>query len=212
MCRQDNYNLLLTCQCVPTRKTAMAKSKSFSYVASCIWNKVPCHFSSTSILPASRKRLKHHLVSSAFPSISSPFTEITPPPIWRVPAKRLRLGDSLQNSRLHTGKRVNFVLLPYLLSQVPLDGLSFPYSPKLLMVWMKKILFKLLHLGSLCEKRVNINLKNMFRVRFSIKKNTRSCQQPWKIIIKSENKSENFCNMQSNLISSCESKYTIDFI
>ena len=32
--------------CVPTRKTTMAKSKSFSSVASYFWNKLPCHLSS----------------------------------------------------------------------------------------------------------------------------------------------------------------------
>ena len=32
--------------CVPTRKTEMAKSKSFSSVASSVWNKLPGHLSS----------------------------------------------------------------------------------------------------------------------------------------------------------------------
>ena len=63
--------------CVPSRKTAMARSKSFSSVASDIWNKLPCHLSSISALPAFRKRLKHHLFSSAFPGIPSPSTDIT---------------------------------------------------------------------------------------------------------------------------------------
>ena len=31
--------------CVPSRKTMMAKSKSFSSVASYLWNKLPCHLS-----------------------------------------------------------------------------------------------------------------------------------------------------------------------
>ena len=47
--------------CVPTRKTGMAKSKSFSSVASSVWNKLPGHLSSISTLLAFRKRLKHHL-------------------------------------------------------------------------------------------------------------------------------------------------------
>ena len=47
--------------CVPARKTAMAKSRSFSSVASDFWNKLPCHLSSISALPAFRKRLRHHL-------------------------------------------------------------------------------------------------------------------------------------------------------
>ena len=46
----------------------MAKSKSFSSVASSVWNELPGHLSSISTLPAFRKRLKHHLFLSAFPS------------------------------------------------------------------------------------------------------------------------------------------------
>ena len=46
--------------CVPNRKTGMAKSKSFSSVASSVWNKTG-HLSFISTLPAFRKRLKHHL-------------------------------------------------------------------------------------------------------------------------------------------------------
>ena len=63
--------------CVSNRKTGMAKSKSFSSVASSIWNKLPGHLSSISTLPASRKRLEHHLFSSAFPGNPSPSTGIT---------------------------------------------------------------------------------------------------------------------------------------
>ena len=62
--------------CVPSRKTTMARSKSFSFVASHLWNKLPCHLSSTSPLPAFRKRLKHHLFSSAFPGNPSPSNDI----------------------------------------------------------------------------------------------------------------------------------------
>ena len=58
-------------------KTAMARSKSFSSVASDTWNRLPCHLSSISALPAFRNRLKHHLFSTAFPGISSPSTDIT---------------------------------------------------------------------------------------------------------------------------------------
>ena len=63
--------------CIPSQKTAMARSKSFSSVASDTWNKLPCHLFLISALPAFRKRLKHHLFSSAFPGISSPSTDIT---------------------------------------------------------------------------------------------------------------------------------------
>ena len=62
---------------IPSRKTAMARSKSFSSVASDTWNKLPCHLLSIYALPAFRKRLKHHLFSSAFPGIFSPSTDIT---------------------------------------------------------------------------------------------------------------------------------------
>ena len=52
--------------CVPNWKTGMAKSKSFSSVASSVWNKLPGHLSSISTLPAFRKRLKHHLFLMPF--------------------------------------------------------------------------------------------------------------------------------------------------
>ena len=50
------------------------KVQSFSSVASDTWNRLLCHLSSISALPAFRKRLKHHLFSSAFSGISSPST------------------------------------------------------------------------------------------------------------------------------------------
>ena len=62
--------------CIPSRKTAMARSKSFSSVASDTWNGLPSHLSSISALPAFRKRLMHHLFSTAFPGISTPSTGI----------------------------------------------------------------------------------------------------------------------------------------
>ena len=61
---------------VPNRKTRMAKSKSFSSVGSCVWNKLTGHLSSISTLPAFRKRLKHRFLR-AFPGNSSPSTGIT---------------------------------------------------------------------------------------------------------------------------------------
>ena len=54
----------------------MAKSKSFSSVASYIWNKLTRHLSSIFVHSASRKTLEHHLFSSAFPGISSTSTDI----------------------------------------------------------------------------------------------------------------------------------------
>ena len=52
--------------CVPTRKTAIVKSKSFLAVASYILNKLSCHLSSVSTLPAFRKRFKHYLFRVPF--------------------------------------------------------------------------------------------------------------------------------------------------
>ena len=46
--------------CVPLCKTSMATSRSFSTVASTIWNTLPGHFSSIPTLPAFRRGLKHH--------------------------------------------------------------------------------------------------------------------------------------------------------
>ena len=51
--------------CVPSRKTTIAASKSFSSVASNIWNTLPNHLSSIPTLPAFRKALKHHLFPGA---------------------------------------------------------------------------------------------------------------------------------------------------
>ena len=67
--------------CVPSKKTAMAGTKSFSSAASNLWNKLPRHLSSISTLPAFRKGLKHHFFVSAFPGISSRSTVIT---LWDV--------------------------------------------------------------------------------------------------------------------------------
>ena len=53
------------------RNTAMA------FVASYNWNKLPCHLSSISTLPAFRKWLEHHLVSNAYLVITSPSSNIT---------------------------------------------------------------------------------------------------------------------------------------
>ena len=64
--------------CTPARKTAMAKSKSFSSAASDIWNKLPGHLSSIPALPAFRKGLKHHLFLKAYPSISSSSRDSSP--------------------------------------------------------------------------------------------------------------------------------------
>ena len=46
--------------CVPPRKTTMANSKSFSSVASNIWNALPSHLSSIPTLPAFGRASKHH--------------------------------------------------------------------------------------------------------------------------------------------------------
>ena len=56
---------------VPPRKTAMASSKSFSSVASNLWNALPNHLSSIPTLPAFRRALKHHLFLLAYPDSSA---------------------------------------------------------------------------------------------------------------------------------------------
>ena len=53
--------------CVPPRKTTIAASKSFSSVASNIWNSLPNHLPSIPALPAFRRALKHHLFLLAYP-------------------------------------------------------------------------------------------------------------------------------------------------
>ena len=69
---------------VPLRKTSMVSSKSFSSVASNMWNKLPGHLSSVATLPAFRKYLKHHLFLQAYngsitPNTSAVFTSNTMP-------------------------------------------------------------------------------------------------------------------------------------
>ena len=54
-------------KCVPPRKTTMAASKSFSSVASGIWNALPNHLSSVPTLPVFRRAPKHHLFLLAYP-------------------------------------------------------------------------------------------------------------------------------------------------
>ena len=76
--------------CIPTRKTEMAKSKSFSSVASSVWNKLPGHLSSISTLPAFRKKLKHHLFRSAFPG--NPSTIHWHHVLWCQPIHRCDSG------------------------------------------------------------------------------------------------------------------------
>ena len=64
--------------CVPPRKTTMATSKSFSSVASSIWNALPNHLSSIPFLLAFRKALKHHLFLLAYPDSSAKSGKIRP--------------------------------------------------------------------------------------------------------------------------------------
>ena len=64
--------------CVPPRKTTMAASKSFSSVASCIWNALPNHLSSIPTLPAFRRALKHHLFLLAYPDSSAKSGTVKP--------------------------------------------------------------------------------------------------------------------------------------
>ena len=59
---------------VPLRKTSMVFSKSFSSVASNIWNKLPGHLSSAPTLLAFRKHLKYHLFLQAYNGSITPAT------------------------------------------------------------------------------------------------------------------------------------------
>ena len=118
--------------CIPTRKTAMARSKSFSSVASKIWNGYHVIFHPFPLFLLSGKRLKHHLFLSTFPSISSPSTDITLCDVttstnvnhirWTLPVATQQTCSSWapticldfhQNTRRHTGACVNVVLLTY---------------------------------------------------------------------------------------------------
>ena len=53
--------------CIPSRKTAMARSKSFSSVASDTWNRLPCHLSSISALPAFQEETQASSFFNCFP-------------------------------------------------------------------------------------------------------------------------------------------------
>ena len=64
--------------CVPTCKTTMAASKSFSSVASGIWNALPNHLSSVPTLPVFRRALKLHLFLLAYPDSSAKSGMIKP--------------------------------------------------------------------------------------------------------------------------------------
>ena len=127
--------------CVPTRKTTMAASKSFSSVASGIWNALPNHLSSIPTLPVFRRALKHHLFLLAYPDSSAKSGMINPAQCislrgysanycHRAAHKYhaaylvafhlsvIRLAKRFISHRLHTGAWGNLVLLTYLLTFV----------------------------------------------------------------------------------------------
>ena len=79
--------------CVPPRKTTMANSKSFSYVASNIWNALPNHISSTPTLPAFRRALKYHLFLLAYPDSSANPGKIKP-------AQCITLSDAVSTTAI----------------------------------------------------------------------------------------------------------------
>ena len=64
--------------CVPSHKTTIATSKSFSSVASNIWNSLPNHLSSIPTLPAFRRALKHHIFLLAYPDSGAKSDKIKP--------------------------------------------------------------------------------------------------------------------------------------
>ena len=61
-----------------TRTRTYNASKSFSSVASNIWNALPNHLSSIPALPAFRRALKHHLFLLAYPDSSAKSGKIKP--------------------------------------------------------------------------------------------------------------------------------------
>ena len=71
--------------CVPPRKTTIAASKSFSSVASNIWNSLPNHLSSIPALPAFRMELSNmHLFTACLPrTVAAKSGKIKPAGFYR---------------------------------------------------------------------------------------------------------------------------------
>ena len=123
--------------CVPTPKTTMAASKSFSSVASGIWNALPNHLSSVPFFLFSKElsniiysclltlTVVQNLVWSKQLNVSrfviqcqllpSHSPHIPCRPSKCVPSERLRLIKRFISHRLHTGTWGNLVLLTHLL-------------------------------------------------------------------------------------------------
>ena len=77
--RCEHSALFQLCQYVFLHvKTTIATSKSFSFVASNIWNSMPNHLSSIPTLPAFRRTLKHHLFLLAYPDSGAKSGKIKP--------------------------------------------------------------------------------------------------------------------------------------
>ena len=107
--------------CVPTRNTTMAASKSFSSVASGIWNAQPNNLSSAPTLPVFRRALKHHLFLLAYPDSSAKSGMIKPAPCISLrdtvpataiaqPAKPCRPSKCVPSERLRLVKRFISIL------------------------------------------------------------------------------------------------------
>ena len=56
----------------PLRKTTIATSKSFSFTASRVWNKLPTHVSSALTLSVFRRNLKHYFFLVAYTGVTAP--------------------------------------------------------------------------------------------------------------------------------------------
>ena len=79
MYRREHSALLHLCQYVfPHVKPPWQPPKSFSSVASGIWNALPNHLSSAPTLPVFRRALKHHLFLLAYPDSSEKSGMIKP--------------------------------------------------------------------------------------------------------------------------------------
>ena len=96
----------------------MVFSKSFSPVASNIWNNLPGHLPSVPTLPAFRKPLKYHLLLQAYIGSITPATSAALT-ICR-PHSAFQRSAYDQQFCTHTGACANAALLIYLL-----DGESF---------------------------------------------------------------------------------------
>ena len=98
---------------VPLRKTSMVSLKSFSSVASIIWNKLPRYLTSVQTRPVFRKHLKHHLFLQAYHGFIPPAI-YCPHNAFQHSAYDLQF-HAIVRDMLHTCACANAALLTYLI-------------------------------------------------------------------------------------------------